>query len=158
MDERGKGYPILPSIFLSQLSRNFVGEPFSFSEKIWYGKVIQFRARFCFSVEDFRLTVPKNFDRETFCAQRTSALDCHYGQQGVIPLLRRDVLLSHSAKNLRGNHSVLQKPFTIERKLWTRRWISQFSVKNFSSHCAEKLRKENLLCSEFFWIRKKTYG
>ena len=86
----------------------------------------------------------KNSDIENFQAK----------EGGSFTVLSKKILSHRTEKIFRENHSVFQKIFGGEKKLWIRGGISRFSVEIFLSHSAEKSRKGILLFLRKFLVAK----
>ena len=122
------GFP--PKLFCVTIPKNFEGEPFGVSEKIWYRKNLCFRG-LChdFLSKFFRLTVLKNFLEEPFCAvfQKIYGSEKVYGYEGG------SILFSHSTEKLSGGTPLCFTKFLVSKKHrdkrgWGREGVTRFCL------------------------------
>ena len=62
--------------------------------------------------------------------------------------------MSHSAENFRKEILLFLRKFLVSKKIWMKKGVSRFSVENFLSHSAKKIRGHPLNVSENLGYRK----
>ena len=62
-----------------------------------------------FSVDNFSLTVPKNFVGKRFCVSEISSTEKNYGEEGSVTFFRRKLFVQNRRKTSSANPSMFQK-------------------------------------------------
>ena len=143
------------AIFLYQSFEIFHRELFSASRKLWLRKVCmdEWRGFHIFPSSFFCLTIPKNFIGNTSSFQKFPVAKTFFGCEGGYHVFSWKNLSITVPESFIGNASWFEKVSGIWRNKWTRRGVSQSSVKTLVS-CYRKDFWEVFGVSKKFWQQK----